>query len=210
MRPTNKLGLWMLLILLLASRIIASAQTNHFPRVIPIIEDRTAYELIGEFNNNGPSSQQYGYLSTVNGLNTAFSSASPLDQTTALFTFVTNATNVQVVNHGPFRIVTRTGTTTIYLNSGPSDFANPASFSQGVPIQVSTFKQQVISNVPANTFVTNHLNTITSVTPFTLDGMTYRLGFVGQSFQTKYQGQVNTAGTVPTGFFAGTATGLKW
>ena len=182
----------------------ASAQTT-----IPITEEQVVYELIGEFNNSGPSSQQYGYLSIVTGLDNAFSSTTTKNETTALFTFVTNATTFQVVNHGPFRIVDRTGTTTIYLNNGPSDFTNPATFSQGMPIQVSNYRQQVIINTLTNTFVTVHTNTVTDVETFTLNGVAYRLGQLGKSFRTNYSGQVNTPGAVPSGWFAGTSTGSK-
>ena len=182
----------------------ASAQTT-----IPITEQQVLYELIGEFNNSGLSNQQYGYLSSVTGLDNVFSSATTKNETTALFTFVTNATTFQVVNHGPFRIVDRTGTTTIYLNNGPSDFTNPATFSQGLSIQVSDFRQQVIINTLTNTFLTVHTNTITDVETFTLNGEAYRLGQLGKSFRTNYSGQVNAPGAGPSGWFAGTSIGSK-
>jgi hypothetical protein len=114
-----------------------------------------------------------------------------------------------VVNNGPFRIVDRTGTTTIYLNNGPSDFTNPATFSQGMPIQVSNYRQQVILNTLTNTFVTVHTNTVTDVETFTLNGVAYRLGQLGKSFRTNYSGQSNPPGAVPSGWFAGTSTGSK-
>jgi hypothetical protein len=182
----------------------ASAQTT-----IPITEQQVVYEMIGEFNNSGQASQQYGYFSSVTGLDNAFSSTSTKNETTALFTSVTNATTFQVVNHGPFRIVDRTGTTTIYLNNGPSDFTNPATFSQGMPIQVSDYRQQVIINTLTNTFVTVHANTVTDVETFTLNGVAYRLGQLGKSFRTNFSGQANTPGAVPSGWFAGTSTGSK-
>jgi hypothetical protein len=182
----------------------ASAQT-----IIPITEQQVLYEVIGEFNNSGSASQQYGYLSSVTGLGNAFSSTATKNETTALFTFVTNATTIQVVNHGPFRIVDRIGTTTIYFNNGPSDFTNPDSFSQGMPIQVSSYRQQVILNILTNTFLTVHTNTITNVETFTLNGVQYRLGQFGKSFRTNYSGQSNSPGAVPSGWFAGTSTGSK-
>jgi hypothetical protein len=183
---------------------VASAQTT-----IPITEQQVLYEMIGEFNNSGAASQQYGYLSGVTGLGNVFSSSTTKDETTALFTFVTNATTFQVVNHGPFRIVDRTGTTTIYLNNGPSDFTNPATFSQGMPIQVSNYRQQVILNTLTNTFVTVHSNTVTGLETFTLNGVAFRLGQLGKSYRTNYSGQVNTPGAVPSGWFAGTSIGSK-
>ena len=70
---------------------------------------------------------------------------------------MTNATTDRVIANGPLRIVNRTGSTTIYLNTPPSDFSNPGSFSQGTPIQVSTYRQQVVLNTLTNAFVTTHM-----------------------------------------------------
>lgn len=204
MRATPQVSLWLAAVLVSITSAAASAQTT-----IPITEQQVIYEMIGEFNNSGLASQQYGYLSSITGLDNVFSSTSTKNETTALFTFVTNATTFQVVNVGPFKIVDRTGTTTIYLNSGPSDFSNPVTFSQGMPIQVSNYRQQVILNTLSNTFVTVHTNTITDVETFTLNGTTYRLGQLGKSFRTNFSGQVNAPGALPSGWFAGTSTGSK-
>ena len=204
MRATSQVSFWSGVVLALITSAAASAQIT-----IPITEQQVLYEMIGEFNNSGLASQQYGYLSSVTGLDNAFSSTTTKNETTALFTFVTNATTFQVVNHGPFRIVDRSGTTTIYLNNGPSDFSNPATFGQGTPIQVSTYRQQVILNTLTNAFVTVHTNTITDVETFTLNGVEYRLGQLGKSFRTNYSGQSNTPGATPSGWFAGTSTGSK-
>jgi hypothetical protein len=204
MRATRQVSFWLTAVLVFTAAATASAQIT-----IPITEQQVLYEVIGEFNNSGSASQQYGYLSSVTGLGNAFSSTTTKNETTALFTFVTNATTIQVVNHGPFRIVDRTGTTTIYLNNGPSDFTNPATFSQGMPIQVSNYRQQVILNTLTNDFLTVHTNTVTDVETFTLNGVAYRLGQLGKSFRTNYSGQANTPGAVPSGWFAGTSTGSK-
>jgi hypothetical protein len=191
-------------VLVLISAGVAPAQTT-----IPITEQQVLYEMIGEFNNSGSASEQFGYFTDITGLDNVFSSTFTKNETTALFTFVTNATTFQVVNNGPFRIVDRTGTTTIYLNNGQSDFTNPVTFSQGTPIQVSNYRQQVIINTLTNTFVTVHTNTITDVETFTLNGVAYRLGQLGKSFRTNYSGQANTPGAVPSGWFAGTSIGSK-
>ena len=204
MRATRQVSFWLTAVLVFTAAATASAQIT-----IPITEEQVLYEVIGEFNNSGPASQQFGYLSSVTGFDNAFSSTTTKNENTALFTFVTNATTIQVVNHGPFRIVDRTGTTTIYLNNGPSDFTNPATFSQGMPIQVSNYRQQVILNTLTNTFLTVHTNTVTDVETFTLNGVAYRLGQLGKSFRTNYSGQANTPGAVPSGWFAGTSTGSK-
>jgi hypothetical protein len=204
MRGTRQVSLCLAAVLVLITAGMTLAQIT-----IPIPEEQVVYEVIGEFNNSGLASQQFGYFADITGLGNVFSSNTTKNETTALFTFVTNATTFQIVNNGPFRIVDRTGTTTIYLNNGPSDFTNPASFSQGTPIQVSNYRQQVIINTLTNTFVTVHTNTVTDVETFTLNGVTYRLGQLGKSFRTNYSGQVNTPGAIPSGWFAGTSTGSK-
>ena len=204
MKETRRVSLWLIAVLVLILAGAASAQIT-----IPITEEKVLYEMIGEFNNSGSASHQFGYFADSAGLDNVFSSASTKNETTALFTFVTNATTFQVVNNGPFRIVDRTGTTTVYLNNGQSDFTNPATFSQGTPIQVSDYRQQVIINMLTNAFVTVHTNTITDVETFTLNGVAYRLGQLGKSFRTNYSGQINTPGATPSGWFAGTSTGSK-
>ena len=204
MRVIRRISLWV------AGAFVLSMGLNAFAQItLPISEEQVLYEVIGEFNNSGLASQQFGYFADITGLNNVFGSSTTRNETTALFTFVANATTFQVVNNGPFRIVDRTGTTTVYLNSGPSDFSNSATFSQGTPIQVSTYRQQVILNTLTNTFVTVHTNTITSVETFTLNGIDYRLGQLGKSFRTNYSGQSNTPGGVPSGWFAGTSIGSK-
>lgn len=203
MRAIRRISLWA------AGALVAIGLNGAAQITLPISEQQVLYEMTGEFNNSGTASQQFGYFANITGLDNVFSSTSIKNETTALFTFVTNATTIQVVTNGPFRIVDRTGTTTIYLNNGPSDFTNPATFSQGTPIQVSTYRQQVILNTLNNTFVTVHTNTITDVETFTLDGTTYRLGQLGKTFRTTYSGQANTPGGVPSGWFAGTSIGSK-
>jgi hypothetical protein len=175
--------------------------------VIHLPQDQVVYEFVGQFNNTQSTSQQFGYLSGILGLAPIFS-GEPEDETTCLFTFFTNANTDRVITDGPFKIVNRTGTTTIYLNTPPSNFGDPATFMQGTPIQVTSYSQQVVLNTVTNSFVTTHTNTITQTTPFSLNGKTYRLGRVGKSFRTTYSGQVNTAGP-PSGWFGGNAVGMK-
>jgi hypothetical protein len=175
-------------------------------KVIPMLEDQNVIEFVGQFNNTPTTSEQFGYVSKIEGLNDTFNGA-PQSEATALFTFVTSATTDRVIANGPLRIVNRTGTTTIYLNTPPSDFSNPASFSQGTPIQISDYRQQVVLNTLTNAFVTTHMNRITETHVFWLNGTGYRLGRVGETFRTSYSGQSNTPGAVPSGWFGGNAVG---
>jgi hypothetical protein len=208
-RLTRRISFCLGVFLVLATAMCASAQTIPV-HILPIAEDRQLYEFIAEFSNNGPANLQYGYLASVAGLDSVFSSDTTKDETTALFTIVVNANAFQVVNHGAFKITDRIGTATIYLNNGPSDFTNPASFSQGTPIQVSSYRQTVLVNTLANTFVSTNTHTITDAEPFTLNGVTYRMGHAGKSFRSNYSGVVGTnTPPIVTGWFAGTATGLR-
>jgi hypothetical protein len=186
--------------------ICGSAQTV---ATIKIVEDQVALQFVGQFNNSATSSQQFGYLSDIKGFSPVFS-GTPQDESTANFTFVTNATTNVVFVNGPFKTINRTGTTTIYLNNGPSDFTNPGTFSQGTPVQVSSYSQQVVLNTVTGSFTTVHMNLIIQTEPFALGGATYRLGQVGKSFRTTYSGQVNAVtGTPPSGWFSGYAVGVK-
>jgi hypothetical protein len=177
-------------------------------QMVRIPQDQVVYEFVGQFNNTPATSQQFGYISTARGLTPIFTTSTPQNETTALLTFVTNANTDRVIVNGPFKIINRTGTTTIYLNAPPSDFSDASTFSQGTPIQISSYSQQVISNGDNNTFTTVHTNTVTQVTPFTLNGKTYQLGRVGNVFRTNYSGEANTTGLGPSGWFAGNAVGV--
>jgi hypothetical protein len=186
--------------------ILAACSMHAQTRTIPLLEDQNDLEFVGQFQNTLTTSDQYGYISRIEGLDNIFS-GTPQNEATALFTFVTHATTDRVIANGPERIVNRTGTTTIYLNTGPCDFSNPASFSQGTPIMVSTYRQQAVLNTNILTFVTTHMNTITETRSFWLDGVYYRLGHQGETFRTSYLG-VTTAPALPNaGWFGGNAVG---
>jgi len=207
MRAKRQISFWLAGVLILTMAVSASAQTV---TTLPITDDQQLYEFIAEFINNGPANLQFGYLANVAGLGSVFSSTTTKNETTALFTIVVNANTFQVVNHGAFRITDRIGTATIYLNSGASDFTNPASFSQGTPIQVSSYRQTAVVNTLDNTFVSTNTHTIKGLETFTLNGVNYRLGQLSKSFRSTYSGVVGlNQPPLVTGWFAGTAVGIK-
>lgn len=178
------------------------------PLLVPISEDRPSLEFVGQFINSGTSSQQFGYLSNIRGLNQIFT-ATPQNETTAMFTFYTQATTVSTITNGSVRVVHRVGTTTIYFNPNPAgDFNNPSSFQQGTPISVSNYSQQVVVDLVSGSFTTAHLNDITATSPFWLNGVQYQLGQMGRSFRTHYLGHVNSPGLLPSGWFGGYAVGV--
>ena len=160
-----------------------------------------AFELIGQVLNvpMTPNSHQYGYLSLIDGIDSVFA-ATPHDETTARFTFYTQASTTQVINNGKLRIVDRTGTTTIFLDDVPNgNFAFPDRFADGTPILTMSLKQQVILDVVENTFTTVNINTVTLASTFAADGKMRRLGNVGDQFRTFISGRANDTGT-PAGF----------
>lgn len=199
----------------------ANAHSDSINR-ISMAPGQIALEVTGQVDNSGTpapfgSSTQFGYLSFVNGIPSAFTDSNPANQNehTAAFTFVTAVNTERVTanaaNGGPFSIVIRIGTTTVYLASSGADFTDPASFQSGTPIQVSEIRQQVIVDNLEKTFTVENLNTITSSVPFTLNGSTFQLGGVGEGFRTSLVGVLTTrsgATPPPTGYFGGYAVGV--
>lgn len=168
------------------------------------------FELIGQVINPSPTTSiQFGYLTFINGVSglEPIFSAGPQNETTALFTFYNDTVTEQVINNGPLRIINRAGTTTIYLDTTPDgDFANPDSFREGIPVQTSTLRHQVIIDTITGAFTTTFVNTITSSDFFHLGNYNFLLGKSGQTFRTTVIGHVNTPGP-PAGHIAGFAVG---
>lgn len=160
-------------------------------------EDVVALEYVGNVNNSGPNSSQFGYFSFITQL-PAFNGA-PEDAAHANFTFFTEAVTRRVTTNGTLRIVDRTGTTTVYLVTSPASFANPDSFRSGIPIQVSTVQQQVILDTTTGDFSVVNMNTVSDTCLFPIGGQQYRLGKVGDRFRTLLRGKTNAVS--PPGFF---------
>jgi hypothetical protein len=181
---------------------------------INFVDDQIAFEFVGQVTNFPPSpstplgsSNQYGFLTAVRGIDNLFS-GSPHNETTAVLTFFNDVITTESVSDGPLRIIDRNGTTAIYLNSAPASFTNPDSFRSGIPIQTSTLHQQAIVDTIGGTFTAVFTNTISSTSAFTINGTTYRLGQKGQAFRATVTGQLNPT-PPPSGHFAGYAVGAS-
>lgn len=198
-------------LLWLGLAVVRADDSGDGSRVITVGEDRPDLNFVGQFINAGAASHQFGYLSKIEGIDDVFNSDTTKNETTAMFTFSTYASNVQVINNGPLRVVNRKGTTTIYYHpEGGADFSTPSSFEAGIAIQISDYDQQVVLNpsVPFP-FTTAHLNTITSTESFTLNGELLRLGLAGEAYRTHFTGTSNTGTPPPSGYFAGYAVGVS-
>ncbi|HKZ81025.1 MAG TPA: hypothetical protein VJ124_22325 [Pyrinomonadaceae bacterium] len=162
------------------------------PSIQPPVGD-VAYEIVGQVRNpTMTTSNQYGYLSNINGLSLdQIFSSTPHNETQALFTFFTEAENSQVINNGNLRVVNRTGTTTIYSDATHGDFADENSFRDGTPILIMSLRQQVILDLVEGTFTATNVNSVTYVAPI----LGVRLAKIGDQFRTSINGRGNTTGT---------------
>ena len=168
------------------------------------------FELVGQVTNTPATSIQYGYLSFINGISgiADIFNPGPQNESTARFTFFNDTTTERVINNGTIRIINRVGTTTIYLNPlGNATFAIPATFQNGIVVQTSVLRHQVVIDTVTGGFTTTFVNTITSADRFQLGGSSFTLGKVGQTFRTTVFGHLNTPGALPSAYIAGYAAG---
>jgi hypothetical protein len=186
---------------------------------IAIQTGHVVLDVVGEVNNlaataDAPlgSSQQFGYVSNLEGADTVFTDSNPANQNegTAMLTFFTDVKTVRITPHGPFSIVIREGTTTFYRNGVPASFLAPDSFRSGDPIVTSTIRQQVIVDTVEKTFTVRNVNTIDGTTSFVLGDNVVRIGAQGDIIDTSLEGvlRVRDGVTPPTGHFAGSGVGV--
>lgn len=174
-----------------------------------------AFEVVGQVSNpSAATSQQYGYLSLVKGLNAnqIFDTAVPTmqNETTARFTFFTDAVTERTISNGRLRIVNRTGTTTIYYDDTPDGtFADRSSFADGVPILTLNYRQQVILDTADTTFTVVNLLEVVLSHSFVIDGENLRLGKAKDHFRQFYSGAPPTGTPALNGVFAGYAVAIE-
>ena len=188
----------------LALVMLASSSVPAFPDDWKNSEDDVSMELIGQLGSSGASAFQFGYLSYINGIDTAtIFSGAPQDETTALFSFYNDTTTRRVINNGSMRTVDRDGTSTIYFNLVPNgNFANPASFTDGTPVLTSSLRHQVIIDTITGSFTTTFVLKVTSNESFSLGDRRIRLGKVGQTLRLTVFGHLNTPAP-PAGYISG-------
>ncbi len=167
-----------------------------------VTEGQLLFEFVGQVSNFTPTtSTQYGYFTWVRDVDTLFS-GSPANETSARFTFYREMTNVNVVINGTLKIISREGTTTLYLQpSGGATFSNPDSFRAGTAIQTSRSHQQVIVDTVTSAFTVVNFETVTATPRFMLDGHDTTLGRVGDVYRTSKQGHLFSPS--PAGYFSG-------
>jgi hypothetical protein len=181
-----------------------------------------AFEVVGQVTNfpptgagQPPTSQQYGYLSLIEGLTADKIFTTPVpslqNETTALFTFFTDSITERVISNGRLRIVNRMGTTTIYLDETPDgDFSNRDSFRDGTAVLTMAYRQQVILDTgEANqiagtgTFTVVNLLRVTDLQRFEIGGESLYLAKRRDQFRQFYSGVPPAIGPPLIGVFAG-------
>lgn len=166
------------------------------------------FELVGQATVRPPSTagHLFGYLTYINGISEEepIFVSDPPNETTAVFTFYDILTNQRVIDNGPFRIVNRTGTSTIYLDTTPNgNFADPDTFRDGTPIQTSEVTQQVVFNPSTGEFTATLVNTITSASQFRFGDHNYTFGKVGEKYRMTHFGHLTTLPAYVAGFAVG-------
>jgi hypothetical protein len=147
----------------------------------------------------------YGFVNGMRGLWPVDQSGyrDHLDQ--GLFTFSSTTTLTQTTIGTFISTTIRTGTFSINLSTtGSGHFYSPASFSSGMPVLTGTIGEQILPNADGQSFTTISQVTITSVTPFSLNGTCYQLGAVGQTFAIEGSGQLAGPQSQVVGFTAAT------
>ena len=225
-RSTNSLMLAILFATLLPLPVSGSPDEGHGRRLSTPLGG-IAFEVVGQVTNFPPAgadqpatSQQYGYLSLINGLTADQIFTTPVptlqNEATALFTFFTDAITERVISNGRLRIVNRMGTTTIYLDETPDgDFSNRDTFRDGTAVLTMAYRQQVIldtgeaNQIPGTgTFTVMNILTVTEVQRFEIGGESMRLAKRRDQFRQFYSGAPPTIGPPPIGVFAGYSVAL--
>ena len=164
-----------------------------------------AFTVVGEVTNTSPDqSSQFGYLPSISGLTDLFSGPTQ-DETTAYFTFFTQATTKAVRHDGPLTIIEREGTTTVYLNVSPhATFDDPATLKDGEVVLVMELTQQVIVDTSSGLFTVVDVNDVVTANSFERGGDQYVVAREGSQLRTTLTGHLSTTAP-PSGYFAGYA-----
>ena len=154
-------------------------------------------EFVGKVDQRGTDFSFYGYVTRVAGAEPAvlFGDPDPANwsEATARLTFFGSAslTSRSTVDDQLFVVVAE-GTTTFYANErAGATFDRPESFFSGSAIaEADTTLRNVLAVVAPETGVVDGSGelTITSVTPFTLDGAGYEFGEVDDRWRVDYSG----------------------
>jgi hypothetical protein len=198
-----------LVVLSLATPQAGRAESENGVEHIKNSEGQIVYELVGQAVSTATGGTLFGYYTYIRGLDALFANA-PENETTALFTFFRDTTNLRVTANGPLLILSREGTATVYLNAAPiGNFANPDSFRAGAPIQTSILRFQAVIDTLTQTAVVTIQDRITSTSVFSVNGSKHQIGKVGDVIRTTQYVHLNAPGSSPSAWFGGHSVGAE-
>lgn len=156
-----------------------------------------ALEFVGKIDQRGGDFTIYGYVTRIAGLEPPdlFSDADPANwnETTARFTLFGAATLTtrSVVDNRLF-VITAEGTVRFYFNpAAGASFDAPESFFSGTEVSEAQIAiRNVLGTVAPDTGVTDGGGglTLTTVTPFDLDGRSYQFGTPNGTYRVAFSG----------------------
>ena len=178
---------------------------------------RVAWHFVGQIDQDGTTFTAYGFLTRVDGLDSAalFKGGGDRNEDSAIFSVVMESEESTRTKLNNVTVVDVTGQATVYVNENPNrTFGDPATFRQGTQVMTATVNGQNILNIdPENrdkgvAAASAELRQ-TEATRFTLGGEEYQLGRRGLHERLTLSGEgVRTDRTVPKSVIevAGTMT----
>ena len=192
---------WIFLCLTVGASLL-SAQTITYLASKPNVH---AFEFVAHGDQTGDSATTYGYLSRVNGIDSALLFATTAatqtrSEVNAKLTVVSKLTFTDRFVNGNMIVGVQDETMTIYFTDAPTarDFAKPDTFTQGTVVATFHDGVQTVLNVQTPLSVTgpgrgivlaNTQGSQDSGTVFTLSGERYVLGQIGMPIRMVATGQ---------------------
>jgi hypothetical protein len=174
---------------------------------------RSAYEYVGEVDQDGDALRYFGYYTLIVGVGPAgLYGGPPHDESTARFTYYGTANLTARAARNNVFVIDAVGTIRSYYNpAGGADFANPASFHAGTPIAVDDVQfHDVLSSTAPGFGVPNVTAFLerTNAPTFHADGRSLRFGHVGMQVRSTASGLGQKLDPKPKGHLtlAGQAT----
>ncbi|HEY7283624.1 MAG TPA: hypothetical protein VID47_18755 [Actinomycetota bacterium] len=154
---------------------------------------RSAYEYVGEVDQDGDALRFYGYYTLIVGAGpAALYSGPPHDETTARFTYFGTANLTARAARNNVFVIDAVGTIRSYFRpAGGADFSHPASFHAGTQIAADDVQfHDVLSSTAPNFGVPNVTAFLerTHAPTFHADGRTLRFGHVGMRVRSTASG----------------------
>ncbi|HXJ64466.1 MAG TPA: hypothetical protein VNN79_11985 [Actinomycetota bacterium] len=171
----------------------SAAGTASSGEVGSVADGQSAYEYVGEVDQDGDSLVYYGYYTVMVGLGKqSLFSGAPFDETTSRFTYFGRAQLVGRQARNNVFVIDAVGTLQTYFHPNVgADFDHPATFHAGTAIAADDVKfHDVLSSTAPNFGVPNVTAFLerTHAPTFQLGGHSHRFGHVGMKARSTASG----------------------